>query len=129
MHWVVNSKRLHALEGAGLVKPNDIVYGDCGSSYMSIGNLGDGKAQISFGFHVDFDAWSYTWSTGLASTNGYSSGRSGGGTLFAEQNWDGGYQVTSGYGELYGAAYMTATDFDGSETCVSNGPTASAFIS
>lgn len=129
MHWVVNSKRFDALEGAGLIEPEKIVFGDYGSSYVAAGNFGDGKAQISFGFHVDIDARVHTSSSGGSSTNGCLSGPSGAGTRSADKNRAGGYRVSSGLGVIYGVADMSATDFDGGETCVSDGPTASAFIS
>ncbi len=48
---------------------------------------------------------------------------------FASQNWEGGFQLDSGPGLLFGVAEMEVADFDGSEVCYSENPTANAYIS
>jgi hypothetical protein len=111
-------------QGAGL--PLNTVYGNCGSAWMAIGNQGGGHAWIALGWDINRSAYWEYWATGVAPA-GSSSG-SGPIPPWKSTSWDTGYSSWEGYWVwTSGWAYMVAYTYWGG-ACVSNGPTAWAFI-
>lgn len=115
-----------AREGAGFV--TNTVYGPCGSSWMALGNLGNGHAWVSLGWDIKTSAYWQAWSTtvvGWSYTN-YNSG-SGAVAPWSSTSWDTGYNAYLGVGPAVGYAYMHTWNYNGSQ-CVSNGPSASVYV-
>jgi hypothetical protein len=110
------------------VHPNGVVYGDCGSSYITLSEKPDGNpVAMRTGFTVYTGAISYSWSASVTGPGGYSYDYESGGSLNFDTKWDGGYQSSQDQAEgTYSAAVASfgsvavLWDFD---ICFSGGPT------
>ncbi len=133
-HWTIaySTMRTSALtgtvgrEGAGLL--TNTVYGDCGSSWMAIGDLGGYYGWVALGWDIYYSAYWETWGDAVYGpwANSYNGG---GGPVppWRSTSWDTGYSAYLGYGWAYGVAWMSAYLYNGG-VCSSNGPSAWAFI-
>lgn len=113
-------------EAAGFM--TNTVYGNCGSSWMALGNLGRGHAWVSLGWDINRPAYWEAWSTtvvGWTNTN-YNSG-SGAVPPWNSESWDTGYNAYLGVGPAVGYAYMQTWNYNAT-TCTSNGPSASVYV-
>jgi len=133
-HWSITVSQMTATHftgsagrfGAGFL--TNTVYGSCGSSWMALGNLGRGHAWVSLGWDINKPAYWEAWSTtvvGWATTN-YNSG-SGAIPPWNSESWDTGYNAYLGVGPAVGYPYMQTWNY-GSSGCVSNGPSASVYV-
>ncbi len=118
-----------ARTAGGRVAPANTVHGNCGSAWMSLGDLGSGQARASFGFDLDapYLAIGYAWNSTVAGTH-IVANNSGGGTLLLRDSWDGGVTVTVGDGYAFGYVFMTAKLVGNIGSCQSLNPTSWAIV-
>ncbi|MCL6537163.1 MAG: hypothetical protein K6T28_01010 [Acidothermus sp.] len=110
LRYSLGSSTSSARTGSG-VEPDNTVPGNCGTSSYYIYNLDNGGgALIYYGFDLKSAAVAYTanayaindWSDDVFTD--YHSG-----TLAMRTHWGHDWDVWTGYGEVYGGAYLTAT--------------------
>ena len=122
-----------AAEGSGsTITPDNTVYGDCGSSYVSLYERSTGNpVRMATGFHVNRAATSYQWLgsiIGRGAADSYAYGYSSSGDLFFRTSWNGGHVSHMDYPHgIYVATINPELSYafliDGS-FCVSGGPVA-----
>jgi hypothetical protein len=98
-------------------RPNNTVHGNCGSAFLGLAPIGEGKVVVNMGFDINRAAYGESW---VAAVNGH--GNSGGGALppWSSKSWDYDYQVTTGPGFVAASAEYFAYLYGGGE-CVSSG--------
>ncbi len=114
--------------GKGAAVHSNTVYGNCGSSWMALGNLGGGHVWVALGWNIYYSAYWENWGTAVygrwATYNG------GGGPVapWHSTSWDTGYNANVGaWVWAVGYAAMNAYLYNGG-VCSSNGPSAWAYI-
>jgi hypothetical protein len=112
---------------AGAVRPDNTVYGNCGSSWFALGNLSAGQARASYGFDIDEPAIAYAAYATVAGTHIVVDNTQTG-TLADRDSWDGGFTATVGDGYAFGYVELIAYLADNKGTCVSDGPSGSAIV-
>jgi len=132
-HWTIIERdmtlsRLPSHTGKlGVSIRDNIVYGNCGSSWMAIGALGGGQVWVALGWDIYYSAYWETWATAVYAPNGaHYNGGGGGIAPWSSTSWDTGYRLTTGVGWVLGYAYMTAYLYNGG-ACSSNLPSGWAF--
>lgn len=76
------------LGGAGGVTTQNLVTGNCGSSYVWLYDIGDKKYQVSTGFGVTVSAVQYNWYANVIGPN-YNYTHTWGGGLWFSNTWSG----------------------------------------
>ena len=112
---------------AGGIAPANTVYGNCGSSWFALGNLGAGQARASYGFDIDEPAIAYAAYATVAGTHIVVDNTQSG-TMADRDSWDGGFTATVGDGYAFGYVELIAYLADNKGTCVSDGPSGSAIV-
>lgn len=123
-----DEKKVMSRAAQEAVHPNGVVYGDCGSSYITLSEKPDGNpVAMRTGFTVYTWAIEYSWSASVTGPGGYSYDYESGGSLNFDTKWDGGYQSSQDQAEgIYSAAVAPfgsvalLWDYD---ICFSGGPT------
>lgn len=109
------------------VSPDGTVYGNCGSSYVTLTEKPDRyPVAMQTGFTVITPAVGYDWSASVTGPNGYSYAYASSGGLFFDNSWNGGYQssqdqATGIYEAAVDPAGSDAVLWDG-DICYSGGP-------
>lgn len=114
------------------VQPNDTVYGNCGSSYVTLTEKpNDYPVAMQTGFTVVEPAIGYDWSASVAGPD-YAHQYEAGGFLDFDSKWDGGYQSSANEPEGW---YFAAVDPEASDAvlwdgtvCFSGGPTDEEYL-
>ena len=102
---------------AGGHRPPNTVHGNCGSAFLGLAPIGEGKVVVNMGFDINQAAYGEGW---VADVNGHEN--SGGGALppWNSESWDYDYQVTTGAGFVAATAEYFAYLYNGGE-CYSTG--------
>ena len=110
------------------LRPACTVYGSCGSSWYSIGDLGDAQGRVSYGFDIKYDAYAVAYSV-WASGTAHTSTKTDSASTPDGDSWDSGFTATLGIGPAVGGVtYMDAFLDNGGE-CISGDPVGDAIIS
>ena len=114
--------KAHGFSTKSPIKPDNTVYGECGSSYVKITPTGNAHGLIQTGFTVDENAVSYSWTVHVLDDYGVSN-KHWGGTLALRTSWVGtnNFHSTGPDWAYVEVTYGVAVMWDG-DICYSEGP-------
>lgn len=121
-----------AAQQAAAAHPDGTVYGNCGSSYITLSEKPNGyPVAMRTGFTVVAPAIGYDWSASISGPDYFYNYESGGFLAF-DSSWNGGHQSSANEAEGF---YFAAVDPAGSDAvlwdgtvCYSGGPTDEEFL-
>ena len=98
-------------------RPNNTTHGSCGSAFLGLAPIGEGKVVVNMGFDINEPAYGEAWTTVVNDQT-----NSGSGILppWSSESWDYDYQVTTGVGAVASVAEYWAELYGGGQ-CVSTG--------
>lgn len=114
--------KAHGFSTKSPIRPDNTVYGDCGSSYVKITPTGNAHGLIQTGFTVDEDAVSYSWTVHVIDDYGVSN-KHWSGTLLFRTSWVGtnDFHSTGPDWAFVEVTYGVAVMWNG-DVCYSEGP-------
>lgn len=120
--------KAHGFSTQRAVQPDNTVYGDCGSSYVTVTPVGNLHALIQTGFTVNENAVEYSWTVHVVDDYGVSDKHWSGGLAF-RTSWIGTNNFhSSGTGWVFVSVTSGIAIMWNGDICFSEGPWAQAYI-